>query len=332
MYDNVKLVLYAHLLSEPYNWRDVLERVTPISYRADGLGGKGIWRGRRITVTETYISFGGSLPKSLYGHNLMSLSLKEVKECIMQLSEDLGVPMYFATVESAEFAHNFIVDNPPILYLQKLKSTKGFKEHDWGETIYMEGDKVLVKFYDKMKEAKVRRELPKYNRKELPPNLLRYEVTFTGDRLTEIFGRDIRANELWDKYVFWKLVAEWFGYYEDTEKLPNDCWDIDYQSFKCAKDFDKWCICIVNAEQNLYDYMKNVLFKYRKNPQPKDRIVHGYIKERISEALKWQQSHMLSSPLMEELTTKIENYLAYLLEVSNDGMSMEEEVEIFNAS
>ena len=265
MYDRVKLVLYAHLLSESYNWREVLERITPISYRADGLGGKGIWRGRWITVTETYISFEGSLPKCLYSHNLKTLSLEEVKGCIMQLSEDLGVPMYLATVENAELAHNFIVDHSPILYLRKLNAPKNFKERDYEETKYMEGDKVLIKFYDKMKEAKGKRELPKYNRQELPPNLLRYEVTFTGERLTTIFSRDIKANELWDKYVFWKLVAEWFGYYESIEKLPNDCWDIDYHAFECAKDFDKlikaniwYCILVFNYCQ--VELIKTVVY------------------------------------------------------------------------
>lgn len=32
----------------------------------------------------------------------------------MRLSKDLGVPMYKAVVESAEFAHNFSMTEPPI--------------------------------------------------------------------------------------------------------------------------------------------------------------------------------------------------------------------------
>ena len=38
----------------------------------------------------------------------------------MRLSKDLGVPMYKAVVESAEFAHNFSMTEPPIMYIQKL--------------------------------------------------------------------------------------------------------------------------------------------------------------------------------------------------------------------
>lgn len=42
----------------------------------------------------------------------------------MRLSKDLGVPMYKAVVESAEFAHNFSMTEPPIMYMQKLENEK----------------------------------------------------------------------------------------------------------------------------------------------------------------------------------------------------------------
>lgn len=328
MYDKVKLVLYADLLPESYNWHEVLERIQPVLYRADNWGGKGLWNGRWITANEEYISFEGSLPKSLYSHNLKTLSLKEVKECIMQLSEDLGIPMYLATVEKAEFAHNFIVEHPPILYLKKLNGPKNFKEREYETTKYIEGDGVLIKFYDKIEEAKKKHELPKY-RKKLSSYLLRYEVTFPQKKLTQIFGREIKAHELWSKYIYWKLVAEWLGYYDSIEKLPNNCWDIDFHIFKCPKDFDKWCTCIADLVQNLYDYIKNDIFKYRENPLPKDRIIHQQIKERIKNAREWKKANLISYPLMEELTNKIEKYLTNLYENPNDGLSIEEEKQLF---
>ena len=102
-----------------------------------------------------------------------------------------------------------------------------------------------------------------------------------------MFRREITAGELWDKRVFWTLVAEWFGYYEDMEKLPNDCLDVDFNIFESAKDFDKWCICIVSAGQNLGYYVKNVLFKLRKNPQPEDRVRHAQFQKRIQDASEW---------------------------------------------
>ena len=144
--------------------------------------------------------------------------------------------------------------------------------------------------------------------------------------------RDIVAEELWSKQVFWTLVAEWFGYYEDMVKLPNDCWDVDYRIFESAKDFAKWCICIANADQNLSYYVKHVLFKLRANPQPSDRVLHGQIQKKIQEALEWGKKHLTLPNLTLELTGKIEQYLAGLLEQSADGMSIAEERRIFNTA
>lgn len=330
MYDKVKLVLYD--LPTGYDWRSVLDRVKAQSYFASGTGGSGLWFGRKVIATEVSVSFEGSLPKCLCGHNLKTLSLRQVKYLIMKLSRDLDVPMYKAMVESAEFAHNFNMEEPPIMYMRKLDAMKKFKPNEWNGTKYIEDKEVRCKFYDKMQEAKKKRELPKYGRENLPRNLLRYEVTFSAKGLSRLFGRDIVAEELWSKLVFWTLVAEWFGYYEDMVKLPNNCWDVDYHIFESAKDFAKWCICIANADQNLSYYVKHVLFKLRANPQPQDRALHGQIQKKIQEALEWGKKHLVLPDLTLELTGKIEQYLAWLLEQSADGMSTAEERRIFDAA
>lgn len=330
MYDKVKLVLYD--LPTGYDWRSVLDRVKAQSYFASGTGGSGLWFGRKVIATEVSVSFEGSLPKCLWGHNLKTLSLRQVKYLIMKLSRDLDVPMYKAMVESAEFAHNFNMEEPPIMYMRKLDAMKKFKPNEWNGTKYIEDKEVRCKFYDKMQEAKKKRELPKYGRENLPRNLLRYEVTFSAKGLSRLFGRDIVAEELWSKLVFWTLVAEWFRYYEDMVKLPNNCWDVDYHIFESAKDFAKWCICIANANQNLSYYVKHVLFKLRANPQPQDRALHGQIQKKIQEALEWGKKHLVLPDLTLELTGKIEQYLAWLLEQSADGMSTAEERRIFDAA
>ena len=78
MYDKIKLMLYD--LPIGYNWQTVLQRT--VDYFANGTGGKGYWRGRRVIATEMYVSIEGSLPKCLWGHNLKTLSLKEVEGLI----------------------------------------------------------------------------------------------------------------------------------------------------------------------------------------------------------------------------------------------------------
>lgn len=331
MYDKVKLILYA--LPTGYDWQSVLNRIFVQSYFADGTGGSGLWLERKVIATETYVSFEGSLPKCLWGHNIRTMSLNDVEYCIMMLSENLGVPMYDAEVESVEFANNFEMSQPPVFYLRKLSGIKGFTPNDWtagkSGTVYFDKEGIRIKFYDKMSEAKKKKELPKVDRNNLPEYLLRYEMTLKKKELFKLFRRELTASELWDKRVFWTLVAEWFGYYEDTEKLPNDCWDIGFDTLKSAKDFDKWCICIANEGQYLNYYMKYTLFKNRKNPQPEDRVRHTQFQKRIQDASEWRKIHLTLSNLTLELTDKIEQYLTYLLERSKDGMSIEEERRLF---
>lgn len=77
--------------------------------------------------------------------------------------------------------------------------------------------------------------MPKVGRSSLPEYLLRYEITLKKKELFKLFRREITAGELWDKRVFWTLVAEWFGYYEDMEKLPNDCLDVDFNILRAPR-------------------------------------------------------------------------------------------------
>lgn len=322
MYDKVKIVLYD--LPTEYNWKSVLNSIEVQSFFADGTGGYGLWQGRKILATEMFVSFEGSLPKCLYKHNLNSLCLKEVKELVTHLSNDLGVPMYDADVKSVEFAHNFIMDNAPAQYTAKFIGCKGFTSNNWYDTLYEDNSKIRLKFYDKIKEAKKKRELPKYNKDELPKNLLRYEVTFKKDGLKDLFKRKLTAKDLWDKEVFMSFVVEWLGYYDDLIKLTDDYLNVDFNTFKSAKDFDRWCIYIVNSGQNLSYYVKEVLFKNRANRHDDDRKLHAQIQKRISDANEWGKTHLPTSALVAELTIKIETYVNWLIEQSEDGMSTNE--------
>ena len=72
----------------------------------------------------------------------------------MRLSKDLGVPMYKAVVESAEFAHNFSMTEPPIMYMQKLDAMKAFRPNGWSSTQYMDNGEMRYKFNDKIQETK----------------------------------------------------------------------------------------------------------------------------------------------------------------------------------
>lgn len=330
MYDKVKFVLRQ--LPAGYNWREVLERIHKDSYKCNDSGGWGYWRGYRINVKEHSVRFEASLPKCLHENNVCTLSLKEVESLIEEMSCDWGIPMEDAEVESLEFGYNFEMEKPPLMYIDKLRAPQDFISNQWNNrtscTVYMDKGKMRLKFYDKTDDARQKKQYPDF---PLPEHLLRYEVTFENNLLERMFGRTLTAKDLWNKRVFWTLVAEWFGLYEEVEKLPCSYWNMDFNKLNNKKHFLYWCVCTLNERQNLPYYIKRS-FIGRSNPRPNDRKLHQSIQRCIREALKWGKDTFPADDLMLELNTKIEAYLIWLLEQSEDGMSVEEERRLFSTS
>lgn len=338
MYDKVELVLdAAHI--DGYDWHEVVEHLksnwTLLGKGSTKDNNEGYyWTGRhigRIDISRRGVLFMGSIPKFMNGHNIYTLSLEEVEQFVKRLSGILGVPMQYAVVKELEFAHNFEMSQPPMIYLQKLGGMRKFKVSKIGETVYMETTLEKIKFYDKIREAKRKRELPK-NKTGLPENLLRYEVTFKEKRLKELFKDGLTAGALCDKRVFWTLVAEWLSYFESVEKLPKGYLDIKFDDFKTVADFVNWCICVANGGQNMAYYMKYVLFKNRASKKDGKNRLHYNIQKKIRQALKWGEIHLPASDSIFELINKVEQYLTWLLEESEDGLSVDEEQRLFYAA
>ncbi len=324
MYDRIKIRLYN--LPDGYDHTKVLSILTDVKVGDnDKLYGK--WRGRNVVATADYVQFDGSLPKCIYKHNLTSLRLSDVEGLVRKMSKELGVPMDKAEVLELEFANNFIVSKPPARYLDMMIGIPKFKDNSWDGTRYFDCGGVRVKFYDKIKEAKKKREMPQFG--DVPPYQLRYEVTFNGDKLQNMFGHTLLVEELWTKTVFWTLVSEWVNYYDMVTKRPVGYNDVDFSVFKSVKDFDRWVICMLNQRQDLSYYMKHVIFKNRPDPCSKDRVIHGQIQKRIKEAVAWGYKNLPDYDLMGELQNLMEQYTSYLLDSSPDGMTVEEQAELF---
>ena len=75
-------------------------------------------------------------------------------------------------------------------------------------------------------------------------------------------------------------------------------------------------------------YVKE-LFHRRDNPQAEDRQAHSHIQRAIRSARSWKAKHVKSSVLIDGLTGALHTYLQWLLEYSTDGMTVEEQRELF---
>lgn len=218
------------------------------------------------------------------------------------------------------------LENPPELYISKLKSLGTSHPNRWdsGTTYFPMKNKTLLRFYDKGKESRQRGK-HRHKRESCPlpegkkENLLRYEMLFKRATIKQVFGRRLKACDLYDKHVFWQFIAEWFGAYEDIGKISDKIFDISFEQIKSTKDLEDWCICIANTVMNLPNFIKEQLFKNRENPQDIDAQSHKRIQDRMKKALQHFEQQMGQSDLVIELNKKIEDYLTWKFMESPDA-------------
>ena len=51
-------------------------------------------------------------------------------------------------------------------------------------------------------------------------------MKFKKAKIRQVFGRQLKACDLYNKQVFWQFIAEWFGAYEDIGKLSDRLFDV----------------------------------------------------------------------------------------------------------
>lgn len=318
MYDNIVIRLEEGDLSVGYDWQSVLSKSSQRLSYTTGNGVKGVWKGGWVTAMNGYIEFKGSIPKCLYGHNCNEkpVTLSEVERMVDEMSADFSVPMRCAEVTQLEFSANFIVSHSPEAYINAVCGVNGFDDWNIRGTKYIERENLVrLKFYDKLKEARSKKELP--NPCPLYSNLLRYEMTLYNKKLRQMFGR-LRCAGLWDKSVYWRLVSEWLYHFERLQF--SMVYDADFRQFRNLTGFEDWAICSLDAEYGLIKFVKS-LFDTRSDPKPNDRVFHHNLKKRINLAKERFTGQPKCPELIEELKSSVYSYLSWLYENSPDRMS-----------
>lgn len=323
MYDTIMLRLKKEDIEGKYQWKKVFQHVYQTCYYTQIEGGCGYIDGLRVSVTENRIEIKGSLSKYVYGNNIRTLTLEHIEKSIKGLSNTLGVPIDKADVIEVDIAENFEVSKSPDLYIAKLYSLGTSHPNKWKGTTYFPLKDGMVRVYDKSEEYR-QRDKHRHKRESCPlpngkKNLLRFEVRFKRNKIRQIFGRQLKACDLYNKLVFWQFISEWFGIYEDMGKISDKLFDVKFEEIKSAKDMEDWCICIANTVINLPNFIKERLFANRDNQQDTDYQYHKRIQDRIKKAQQRFEQYMGQSDLIIELNKKIEDYMTWKFIESPDA-------------
>ena len=316
MYDTIILRLCKEDIGDEYNYEKVLRKIDKTCTFEKTKGGCGYYNGLRISVTENRVLCAGSFSKFQKGNNVHLISMKQCKLIIKSLSGQLGVPMEKADVLMVDIAENFVMDKSPELYIQKMRSLGTFSSNNWENTKYFSSRGTVIRFYNKMEELRQKR-----HRGSLPEgmeNLLRYEVRFKRRKIRQMFGRGLKASDLYNKDIYWGFISEWLGCFDDIKKLPDSLFNVTFDQIKTQREMEDWCICLANTVVNLPELVKQV-FKCRENPRDSDRQYHKRLQDRLDEALARYQDYMTPSDLIPELIRKIEERLTWRFEESTDA-------------
>ena len=63
-------------------------------------------------------------------------------------------------------------------------------------------------------------------------------MKFKKAKIRQVFGRQLKAKDLYNRQVFWQFISEWFGTYEDIGKMSDKLFDVTFEQIKSAKDLE----------------------------------------------------------------------------------------------
>lgn len=194
-----------------------LQDVSTHSYENGNISISGKLKNLKVSVSENAITIkNGSLTKWYLDNNLRIMTMRDIKQAIIKLSDTVHLPMNKADVISFHFGKNIITEHETSLYLPYLGSN--------GRYIRLEQPKGLnykitgreLSFYDKISEMKKRNDFipPLYEGK----NVIRYEKRYERN-LTKYFNREmILAETLYEEQFYVSIINDWYNDYLNIQK------------------------------------------------------------------------------------------------------------------
>ena len=266
---------------------------------------QGDLKNMRVTLNESSISVKGSLCKYFYGNNIDTLNLTTTREALAQISADLSIDINKASVSRIDFSTNIVTDFTPTIYYPYLGQLSRFERYEQPNSIYYNQKAKRLLFYDKIEEAKKKgMTIPKQH---IGDNLLRYELVLNKGISRYLKYNGLYVQDLGSEELFKKLLHLWYSYYQQIQKH--------------SKQLNPMTNNINNPKTALKELLEALI---RKNPETVDHFCKRIKEEQLfkhkeyysrlnSRIRKIHQDEVIENPLIEELSSKIENIYIELM-------------------
>ncbi len=195
------------------------------TYQVKGEDGKitthGSVKNMKVSFNESRLTICGSICKYFFnGQNQSTLNWEQLKQAIIQLGEDLNVPIMYGRITRIDVAENFIMSKPVRAYYDRMVTTNYYKRIEQPNGLYFMNGNRKITFYDKVREQKS---------KSTPiiedfkgQNVLRYELSLMKNLDTYFNEANITVRRLvMDEQFYDKLVQAWCKEFMSIQKCRD---------------------------------------------------------------------------------------------------------------
>jgi hypothetical protein len=223
MYDTLKIFIpILNILNS--NYIEVFESILLDKIQTKFENGyliKGNYKNLTIKITQSGITFEGSLHKYIKGYNLEPISLKEIENAIFELSETFQIDLMQGIVRRLDYSNNIIVEYKPQSYFAQFadaprmvkkvfKTTENIEYSNKGKTLLM---------YDKILDATKQKQT--IGNEWANKNVLRIELRYL-TRINKRFNlQQVFVSELLKPNFFLQLHQNWINEYFKIKRSKN---------------------------------------------------------------------------------------------------------------
>lgn len=316
MYDKVKLWIDRADVGEQYpnlaNYLDEAKEQTDLN--TGEVRTFGNLQGLKVNIYVGGLSVIGSLPKFLYGNNIIPLDLQTTKDTLVKIADALHLSLDEAKVTGLEFGCNFVMRHRVSEYLDRLGDMPRLQRYRFSpETLYyrhrgLQQPKTFV-YYDKFADARAKQmEIPQGLQ---DANLLRVEMRLEGRLPHQLGVPEVKASTLTERN-FYRLLMQHFqsAYYSISKRNKLKA---EYMGeIKSVSDaFDVFVGLLIDQTEQSQDKVSAFLEELKEAKVFADRINYTRLKQRIERAAN--KAHLtMTDEMVRELDNVIKNSGAYV--------------------
>jgi len=307
MFDNVNFWIERVNISggKPFEVLPYLSDITERQNEKQGYGCTGKIKNYSVYVSENGLSLKGSLAKNHFGDNIHTLTRKDVRQAIEELSDNLHTDISRAKIVRLDVSTILYTKRQPSDYYTYLGQKPYFERlQSTPDTLYYNNHQRQIVFYDKTKESIEKGvEIPEILQNS---NLLRYELRYT-KRINKQLNADVTAEKLYKRPFYDDVIKNWHEEFKTIQKLKKQSFMID--NITTIKDAETalFAHLLKQGRQNIIDDFLNEL---KAKDKFKDRQRYYELKKRLNDiASTYEYSE--TSELIQELETQIFDIARY---------------------